>query len=226
MESTEGDEGLLHSSTESLCSVPWLTAARGEAGGPHQATVPYVPLPAPGSRGRTHCGVTRVDCTFLISRSCAELPSQATIPSRWLDGQNWIPWPTTSLCPLQCSNTHGPPSPLHQHPLCWLKQHKSSRAAAPVQLHSSIQCSLSWELKDQCSDQVKHVPEFHSLSFASGMNKEKHSHYDHGITRCRQYLLTEKGCPFLLEIKKKLLMLQTANPHPLIMSARILIISH
>lgn len=131
-----------------------------------------------------------------------------------------------ACAPLQCSNTHGPPSPLHQHPLCWLKQHKSSRAAAPVQLHSSIQCSLSWELKDQCSDQVKHVSEFHSLSFASGMNKEKHSHYDHGITRCRQYLLTEKGCPFLLEIKKKLLMLQTANPHPLIMSARILIISH
>lgn len=51
-------------------------------------------------------------------------------------------------------------------------------------------------------------------------------HYDHGITRCRQYLLTEKGCPFLLEIKKKLLMLQTASSRPLIMSVKILIISH
>lgn len=152
--------------------------------------------------------------------------------------------------PLQCSNTHGPPSPLHQHPLSWLRQHKSSRAAAPVQLHSSIQSSLSWELKGQCSDQVKHIPELHACSsatqlksssanhpglpdqmrlympFAHGMNKEQHSHYDHGTTRCRQYLLTEKGCPFLLEIKKKLLMFQTANPRSLIMSAKILIISH
>lgn len=140
--------------------------------------------------------------------------------------------------PLCRCPTHGPPSPLHQHPLSWLKQHKGSRAAAPVQLHSSIQCSVSWELKGQCRDQVKHVPKFHPRSSSPplqiapdsvvchGMNKEKHSHYDHGITRCRQYLLTEKGCPFLPEIKKKLLMLQTANPHPLIMSAKILIISH
>lgn len=142
---------------------------------------------------------------------------------------------------LQCSNTPGPPSPLHQHLLSWLKQHKGSRAA--VQLHSCIQCVYpgNWRVSavaksntslnstHTCSSatQLKSSSADHPrLSFANGMNKEKHSRYDHGITRCRQYLLAENGCPFLLEIKKRLLMLQTANPHPLIMSAKILIISH
>lgn len=78
--------------------------------------------------------------------------------------------------PLQCSNTHGPPSPLHQHPLSWLRQHKSSRAAAPVQLHSSIQSSLSWELKGQCSDQIKHIPELHACSSATELKPSSANH--------------------------------------------------
>lgn len=85
--------------------------------------------------------------------------------------------------------------------------------------NSTHACSSATRLKSSSANHPR-------LSFANGMNKEKHSHYDHGITRCRQYLLAEKGCPFLLEIKKRLLMLQTANAHPLIMSAEILVISH
>lgn len=169
-----------------------------------------------------------------ISRSCAELPNQATIPTKWCNGQNpaQIPWPTATLHP----------SAVLQHP--WISLSTSpSKAAALVQLHSSSSAvhpgnwSISAVTKSNtflnsthaCSSasaQVLQCKLPQTLSFANGMNKEKHSHYDHGITRCRQYLLTEKGCPFLLEIKKKLLMLQTASPRPLIMSVKILIISH
>lgn len=106
----------------------------------------------------------------------AELPHQATISRRWPDGRNpalitmWHAcWRELSPTPRLCRSAvlrhlrfHQCPLPLH----CW----SSTEAAEHLALwwfYSSVQWSLSWELKGQCSSEVKQTSELHGCPSAT-----------------------------------------------------------
>lgn len=138
--------------------------------------------------------------------------------------------------PLQRSDSWGssPEEILLASPLCW----SSRRAAEHLFLrgftspssevyHGNWRVSAVAKSNKSLNFTPAHLPygsrtpvqiAQDSLSFANMMNTEEYGHHVYGITHSRQYLIIKKGCPFLLEIKKKLLMLQAANPHPSIKS--------